>query len=76
MAKAHDNRVREKIRVKFAMHREKGRSIAVSSKRAGISPSTFYAWNEGDAWSKADGWSKDEGWSTEEGSSKGEGSSK
>ncbi|MDO9371510.1 MAG: hypothetical protein Q7U07_02810 [Gammaproteobacteria bacterium] len=63
MAKAHENKVREQIRVEFAKHRRKECSVVESSKLAGISPSTYYAWNKGDAWSKASGWSKGDGWS-------------
>jgi len=58
MAKAYDNKVRENIRVEFAKHRDKGHSIKVSSELAGISPSTFYAWNKGDVWLMKGGWSK------------------
>jgi len=63
MAKAYDNKEREKIRVNFAKHRDKGHSVVAASKLAGISPSTYYAWNKGDGWSKASGWSKGDGWS-------------
>jgi hypothetical protein len=57
------NEEREKSRVKFAKHRNKGHSIVTSCKRAGISPSTYYALNKRkrDAWSTKGGWDKN-GW--------------
>lgn len=61
MAKSHDDEKRELFRVEFAKSRENGLSILESSKRAGISPSSYYAWNQGDAWLRKGGWSKD-GW--------------
>lgn len=61
MAKTHESKARENIRVEFAKHRAKGRSIMESSKLAGISPSTYYAWNKDDAWKMKGGWSKN-GW--------------
>jgi DNA invertase Pin-like site-specific DNA recombinase len=53
---------REQRRIKFATKRAKGHSIEKSCAAAGISTSTYYAWNEDKAWSKDNGWSKDGGW--------------
>lgn len=58
MTVKYDNKAREKIRVEFANHRRQKLSIAEASKAAGISPSTYYAWNKDDGWSKKGGWSK------------------
>jgi hypothetical protein len=63
MTNSYTNKEREKKRIKFARKRRMGYSIAVSSAAAGISPSTFYAWNKDDSWGKDGGWSKDKTWS-------------
>ncbi len=60
MAKPHTKEEREKKRVKFANKRRKGHSIAASCEVAGMSPSTYYAWNKNDEWDQDDGWSKDD----------------
>lgn len=61
MGYIYDNSEREKLRIAFAKRREKGHSILASCEVAGISPSTYYAWNKGDGWSKASGWDKGDG---------------
>jgi DNA invertase Pin-like site-specific DNA recombinase len=60
MTNPYTNKERENKRIKFAQKRRKGHSIAASSEAAGISPSTYYAWNKNDNWDKDDGWSKDD----------------
>lgn len=62
MADTYSNKEREKIRVKFAKLRRDEKSIEASCEVAGISPSTYYEWNENDDWKKANGWSKGDGW--------------
>ncbi len=58
MAKAYSDKTRESIRLKFAKHHKGGHSIAESASFAGISPSTFYVWNRGEAWAKRGGWNR------------------
>lgn len=58
MTKSHDDKTREMFRVEFAKLRNEGHPIVIASKRVGISPSTYYAWNIDDAWQMKGGWSK------------------
>ncbi len=71
MAGPYTNDERERLRAKFAQKRRKGHSITESCEAAGLSPSTYYAWNENDCWDKDHGWSKDDEWSKDRTSSKG-----
>ena len=57
---------REQKRIKFAKKRKQGHSLDVACTAAGISTSTFYAWNSDDDWSKDGGWSKDNGGSKDD----------
>ena len=62
MADTYSKKEREKIRVTFAKQRRDGISIVASCEAAGISPSTYYEWNENADWNKANGWNKGDGW--------------
>lgn len=63
MGEPYSDEEREHVRKTFAKHRKAGSSIAKSAEKAGISPTTYYAWNDDGRWKKSNGWSKGDGWS-------------
>ena len=62
MATSYSNKERENARKIFAKHRRSNYPINECCRAAGISASTYYAWNDNDKWIVKNGWGKDDGW--------------
>jgi hypothetical protein len=61
MSSRYTNEERERKRVRFAgVMRLEGTSIPAACRAAGMSPSTFYAWNSGNSWKRKRGWDRDD----------------